>query len=173
MNLCDKILHIRFANLLSKKLFFVIVPLLLFNLISSLSFAQCKDFPFFLEGTWEIENTEGLSYEEWQLSSDSILVGRTYRLFGNDTIFFEGMEIRCYEGKPCYFMNAMMNNARVRAGYLPIQITNNVWVWENKHPDFPKTISYQLINDTLMSVWFKGAPDDATCVDFLMQLSKP
>jgi hypothetical protein len=147
---------------------------LLFIVLKSNNFyAQCEGFPDFLKGTWEIETNDGFSYEEWILNDDNTLNGRTYKLFGKDTIEFERMEIKCYQGKPTYFMNAMMQNTQVRAGYIPIQITNNVWVWENQRTDFPKMLSYAIINDSVISVWFKGDKNNDTCVDFLMKQKNP
>lgn len=161
---------IRFYDLMAQKsLIYQICFLLIIVLNSFNSYAQCEGFPVFLEGTWEIETNDGYSYEEWKLDDDNVLQGRTYKLFGKDTLVFEKMEVKCYQGKPTYFMNAMMQNKHVRAGYIPIQITDNVWVWENAKTDFPKTLSYAIVNDSIVSVWFKGDENNNTCVDFLMK----
>lgn len=145
---------------------FILLAILIMSSISAIS--QCNGFPFWLEGTWGIENSEGKSFEEWKLKNDTVLIGRNYRLFANDTIEFETMEISCLKNYPVYFMNASMNNMRVRAGYIPVQITNNVWLWQNEHTDFPSQISYNKINDTSVMVWFKGTNPNEECVDLLM-----
>ena len=149
--------------------------ILLMSIVLFLSvqlYAQCDGFPLWLQGTWEIASPEGSSFEEWILVGDT-LKGRTYRMFGADTLVFENMEIRCHNKQATYFMNASMNKARVWAGFSPSQITNNVWLWQNNVTDFPYLISYNIIDDTTVSVWFQSKIPDQGCVDFIMIKKTP
>jgi hypothetical protein len=149
-----------------------IVFISIFLFLGAQLFAQCDGFPLWLQGTWEISSPEGSSFEEWRIDGDT-LKGRTYRMFGADTLVFENMKIHCYNKQTTYFMNASMNNVRVWAGFLPIQITNNVWLWQNDVTEFPHTISYNKIDDNTISVWFKSKDSDQGCVDFIMTKKIP
>ena len=71
---------------------FLVLTVLVFVFVVSMA----QDFPSWLAGKWEIPSQSamsGSSYEDWTSVSDNYLIGRTYRIFGNETMYFDNMEI--------------------------------------------------------------------------------
>jgi len=136
--------------------------------LASVLFAQEVEFPFWLEGTWEIQSELGVSYEQWERSGDSLLIGKTYRLFTKDTLVFDTMKIKTDNGVILFEMTANVKNTRVIAGFSLSQPTPELWKFENPITDSPHTIYYWRISADRVYVWTETMDLDDACMDFEM-----
>ncbi|HOE39774.1 MAG TPA: DUF6265 family protein [Bacteroidales bacterium] len=141
--------------------------------ISYVSFSQeVIDFPHWLAGTWEIESPTGVSYEEWKLSDNSELIGRTYRLFGNDTLVFDNMRIYNLGSATVYEMFVNCEYDRELMKFSLQKPDDNLWKFENIKSNSPKNINYYRIEENVVYVWTEYASDETACIDFLMKKKK-
>ncbi len=140
-----------------------------------LGFCQAQTspiFPLWLEGTWEINTEYGISYENWTKESDSLLVGKTFRVFEKDTIVFDTMKIKYKNNDIIMEMSANVKNTSVYAGFVLSQPTPELWKFENPITDSPHTVNYWRIADNRIYVWTKGLTDEQACMDFTMMKVK-
>ncbi|MBN2779405.1 MAG: hypothetical protein JXR36_17370 [Bacteroidales bacterium] len=132
-------------------------------------FAQDRtDFPYWLEGTWVIESETGESYEEWVLFNDSLMKGKTYRYFLQDTIVFDTMSIKLVGGNVVFEMAANIRNQRVKAGFVLLKPTDDLWKFENPITDSPHNIHYWKLESDRVYVWTETMDLENACMDFIM-----
>lgn len=145
------------------------VLILAFLCFSTGIYAQCNKMPKWLLGTWAIENQAGVSFEQWTNIGDTIYSGRTFGLYGKDTLLFDEMAIKCIDGKPVYFMYGSVKNNRVFAGFkLTEQSDANTLFFSNEGVDFPHEFCYNRADKNTVYVWFHSANPDEACTDFKM-----
>jgi len=134
----------------------------------SAAFAQEVDFPYWLEGTWEINTNHGLSYEKWEKHNDDLMYGKTFRVFVKDTIVFDTMKIKSSDGKVLFEMAANIQNTRVNAGFVLSKPTEDLWKFENPVTDSPHTIYYWRLSPDRVYVWTETMDLEDACMDFIM-----
>src|SRR4051794_2331157 len=63
-----------------------------------------KDFKVLhkLAGTWKMENSRGILYEEWRVTNNSKLTGRSFKLNNGDTVILERTTLYFDSGKIVY-----------------------------------------------------------------------
>ncbi|HOK38308.1 MAG TPA: DUF6265 family protein [Bacteroidales bacterium] len=149
-----------------KKFLFISIYIFLTALNSLGQFV--KEFPVWLVGTWQIESEHGFSYESWEIVSDNFLKGKTFRVFGTDTIVFDTMNLKISENKIIYELTATANSKKVFAGYVLTRLTEDLWRFENSITDFPTAIIYQKLSPQKVYVWTEARNKDAICTDFTM-----
>ncbi|MCK9255788.1 MAG: DUF6265 family protein [Bacteroidales bacterium] len=138
--------------------------------ISYVSFSQeVIDFPHWLAGTWEIDSPSGTSYEEWKLSENGDLLGKTYRIFANDTIIFDNMRIYNLDTIPVFEMFANNQNTRELTKFYLQIIDEDLWKFENINSYNPRSINYHKIEENLVYVWTEHSNTETACMDFLMK----
>lgn len=108
-----------------------------------------SDFPFYLQGTWKVENQE--LYEHWDSLNDNTLKGYSYQLKdgqmkvseyldlirSKNTITYTATVVRQNGGKPVSFKLARGGTALT---------------FENPAHDFPKKVVYQKLTDAEIQV---------------------
>ncbi len=146
--------------------------LIIISLLWTFQLVQAQQqncLPEWIVGTWKLEYESNISYEKWQNSGDTLLIGKTYTLYQTDTVFFDEMFIKCIDQKPVYFMFGTKQNNRVFAAYsLDENSDDNILIFKNNEIDFPNEFAYEIIDPKIISVWFKSNLDLETCVDFKM-----
>ena len=130
--------------------------------------AQEVDFPYWLEGKWEISTENGVSYEKWEKAGDSLLFGKTYRVFIKDTIVFDTMVIKVDKGLVLFEMVANIKNTRVNAGFVLSKPTADLWKFENPVTDSPHVINYWRLSKDEVYVWTETMDLENACMDFIM-----
>lgn len=122
-------------------------------LVSSLAFAQA-DLPFFLEGTWKMENED--SYEHWDRLNGQSLKGVSYQLNNGQMTVSEYMDILATKKrKVVYAATVVKQNGGKRVEFR-LRKSGEAYVFENLQHDFPKRIAYQRLNDALVQVTLSG-----------------
>jgi len=159
-----------FLFLRSMKKYFVAVIFVLMSVAM-----QAQNFPSWLVGTWEIPSVSaysGSSYEEWTRVSDNHFEGKTFRLFGNDTIIFDRMSIRT-EGKEVVLkMSAEKSGKRFVADFKGKKVCEELWAFECAESDSPSAIYYRNLGKGQVYVWTEVTSDIDVCADFVMYRRK-
>jgi Domain of unknown function (DUF6265) len=102
-----------------------------------------------LVGSWTRTNAKpGRSgVEVWQKTSNREMIGRGINLKGTDTSFVEKLKIMVKDNTIYYVADVPENKEPVL--FKLTSQTENKFVFENAQHDFPKKISYQLIENKL------------------------
>lgn len=129
------------------KLFFILL------VWSHLMFAQ-KDFPFFLQGTWKVENKD--AYEHWDKLNDETFKGFSYKKSDGRMIISEYSEIKRKASRIVYTATVLSQN---QGKGIDFQMTrsDSVFTFENLSHDFPKKISYTKITNDILHVEISGS----------------
>ncbi len=145
---------------------------ILLILFCSIVYSQTENFPYWLEGTWEIKTDMGISYEKWEKRADGNLYGKTYRVFAHDTIVFDTMKIKLDKNEILFEMSANIENTRVMAGFVLSKPTQDLWKFENPVTDSPHVINYWRLESDRVYVWTETMDLDNACMDFIMTRKK-
>lgn len=140
-----------------KQLHFVMPVLMLALLFVN---AEKNVEPFrWLEGTWSMKMKRGTIIETWQKVNDSSLVGssKMSALSGDERVL-ENLELVYTSGIYYYVsaVNGQNNNQPVR--FRITSYSEGGFVAENPEHDFPKRITYQLINKDSVHAFIDGGP---------------
>ena len=149
--------------------------LILLTFVIAFATLRAQDFPGWLAGTWEIPSVvaySGSSYEEWRKISDSHLEGKTYRMFGNDTIVFDRMKMVVEGGKVVIKMTAEKEGKRIDASFIGTKLCEELWAFECSESDSPSAIFYRKFGDGQVYVWTEVKTDYDVCADFMMYKKK-
>lgn len=121
------------------KYLFSIITLLTVNL----TFGQ-SSIPYFLQGTWKIENKE--IYEHWDKLDSLILKGFSYILKDGQMVISEYLDIYKKNNKTIYTATVLNQN---QGKGIDFQLTksDSLFTFENPSHDFPKKISYKKLSD--------------------------
>lgn len=122
-----------------------IYKIFLFSIfILNINFAQ-SEIPFFLQGTWKMENKE--IYEHWDKLNNNSLKGFSYKIKDGKMSVSEYLEISVKENEVVYSATVLNQN---EGKSIKFKLTNSEvnFTFENPEHDFPKKIVYQKLSDT-------------------------
>jgi hypothetical protein len=152
------------------KRYFVAVVLVLMSVAM-----QAQTLPSWLLGTWEIPSVSayaGSSFEVWKRISDSNWEGKTYRMFGNDTIIFDRMKMLADGGKVVIKMTAEKDGKRFEASFVGTKLCEELWAFECPEADSPSAIYYRNLGNGQIYVWTEVKTNFDVCADFIMYRQK-
>lgn len=117
-------------------------------------FISCQQKPSFKElekanwflGRWENKTPEGTFSEEWKVENDSVLKGESYFINGKDTLFAETVRLVQRQSDLFYIVTVPNQNEEKPVAFKLTSSTSDYLVFENPAHDFPKKISYKLVN---------------------------
>jgi Domain of unknown function (DUF6265) len=141
-----------------RKIFFF-VNVLLIILISCKPKENTKVEIFnWLNGQWTMNTVEGMVTEEWKTNNDSLMVGKSDLVKGDTVIPFE--TIRMFRRGIDFFYEA---KAAGQNNEQPVEFklsffSDSGFVAENPQHDFPKRITYKLINKDSIHAFVDGGP---------------
>lgn len=136
---------------------------------------QAQSFPSWLAGKWEIPSLStftGSSYEEWTSISGNYFEGKTYRMFGNDTIIFDRMKMLVEGGKVVIKMTAEKEGKRFDASFVGTKLCEELWAFECPDADSPSAIYYRNLGNGQVYVWTEVKTNFDVCADFIMYKQK-
>ncbi|HOZ29833.1 MAG TPA: hypothetical protein PLL66_02855 [Bacteroidales bacterium] len=140
-----------------------------FVFLNSAVFSQkMPDFPYWLQGIWEIQSETGSSYEKWEKVNDTLYFGTTFRIFNSDTIVFDTMKLKIADEMVLYEMSASIGNMIVCASYPQQRPDVSVWKYENTLIDYPLNINYMRMGNDTVYVWTEAKDENVACMDYLM-----
>jgi hypothetical protein len=149
--------------------------LVLTVLVFAFAVSWAQDFPSWLAGKWEIPSQSamsGSSYEDWTTVSDNYLIGRTYRIFGNETMYFDNMEILQEGGMVVLKMSAEKGGKRFVGSFVGTKLCNDLWAFVCAEADSPSAIYYRNLGEGQVYVWTEVKTSLDVCTDFIMYKRK-
>lgn len=149
--------------------------LILVTFVFAFAFLRAQTLPSWLLGTWEIPSVSayaGSSFEVWKRISDSNWEGKTYRMFGNDTIIFDRMKMLADGGKVVIKMTAEKDGKRFEASFVGTKLCEELWAFECPDADSPSAIYYRNLGNGQVYVWTEVKTNFDVCADFIMYKQK-
>jgi hypothetical protein len=110
-----------------------------------------------LTGLWKMDGKRGAIYEEWQVSGDNQLTGRSYKINNNDTILLENVVISLQGNAIFYTPVVRDQNNRQPVPFKLISYNNNKYVFENKEHDYPQRVIYELVSANDLRARIEGS----------------
>ena len=111
----------------------------------SATYAELEKASWFL-GRWENKTTEGTFSEEWKKENDSLLLGKSFFIKENDTLFSETVRLEQQKNDLFYIVSVPNQNEEKPVEFKLTSSTSDYLVFENPEHDFPKKITYKLVN---------------------------
>jgi len=106
--------------------------------------AELEKANWFL-GRWENKTPEGTFSEEWKVENDSFLLGKSFFIKENDTLFSETVRL-VQRGNDLFYIVTVPNQNEAKPVEFKLTSSSSDYlVFENPEHDFPKKISYQLV----------------------------
>ena len=149
--------------------------LILVAFIFAFASLRAQKLPVWLLGTWEIPSVSayaGSSYEEWTKVSNDQWEGKTYRMFGKDTIIFDRMKMLVEGGNVVIKMTAEKEDKRFEASFVGTKLCEELWAFECPEADSPSAIYYRNIGNGHVYVWTEVKTSFDVCADFIMYRQK-
>lgn len=109
-----------------------------------------------LKGTWTMNTTKGILNEYWEIQNDSLLIGKSYKVNGKDTLPQETVRLEFKDGKITYNPVVVDQNQQKAVAFKLISLSNNEFIFENKDHDFPHQIIYKIREDGTLWASVKG-----------------
>ena len=109
-----------------------------------------------IEGKWT--SYKGIVLKEnWRFENENLIAGEGYSMNGNDTSFFESLEI--FKEKDSIYYSVMFGNEE-SIDFLLKDASRDSWTFVNTENDFPSIIKYELHSDTLLHVIISNIRDN-------------
>jgi hypothetical protein len=110
-----------------------------------------------LTGLWKMDTPRGAIYEEWQVTGDERLAGRSYKVKNNDTLVLENVIISL-QGNAIFFTPVVQDqNNNQPVPFKLISCNNNRYVFENKEHDYPQRVIYELVSTNDLRARIEGS----------------
>ena len=108
-----------------------------------------------LIGRWENNSAEGNLSEFWAKANDSTLLGESYFVIKNDTVFGEKVELMQRSNDFIYEARVAKQNGEKPVPFKLTKSSETEMIWENPAHDYPNKIVYQRVgNDSLVAQIF-------------------
>lgn len=111
----------------------------------SKTYTELEKANWFL-GKWENNTPEGVFSEEWKVENDSLFLGKSFFIKENDTLFSETVRLEQQENDLFYIVTVPNQNEEKPVAFKLTSSTADYLVFENPAHDFPKKITYKLVN---------------------------
>ncbi|MFY7839354.1 MAG: DUF6265 family protein [Lacibacter sp.] len=130
-----------------------IVTVLLVLLLCCKSNAQANSNSLkWMVGSWKINTGSGSIIEEWQITNDSTLNGKSYFIKNaTDTIPQETIELAYRNGNWYYIPTVKNQNNGQPVSFTLIFLRGTEFISQNPEHDFPQRIAYRRIGNQLFA----------------------
>ena len=122
----------------------LLILLTCFSCQQKTTFSELEKADWFL-GRWENKTPEGTFSEEWKIENDSLLLGKSFFIKENDTLFSETVRLVQRENNLFYIVTVPNQNEAKPVEFKLTSSTSDYLVFENPAHDFPKKITYKLV----------------------------
>jgi Domain of unknown function (DUF6265) len=112
-----------------------------------------------LIGSWRMHTNKGLIAEEWKTITGYSYAGKSWFINKDSSITpFEKIQL-VYKNKQYYYIaTADGQNNELPVEFRITSFSTSGFVAENPQHDFPKRITYKLINKDSIHAWIDGGP---------------
>lgn len=122
---------------------------IIFGFLNHLVQAQ-SNLPFALIGTWKMENKE--IYEHWDKLNENAMKGFTYHMKNNQPFITEYSDITREKKDILYRATVLHQNGGNSVPFTLTTMDKDFIQFENPKHDFPKTIAYKILSDSVLQV---------------------
>lgn len=135
--------------------------------------ANIKSFRW-LQGSWHMQTQRGVITEKWIIANDNSLSGKSTLLRSDGTeIQLEKIELVSRNGNYYYIPTVKNQNGEQPVEFKITSHTDAGFIAENPQHDFPKRISYTLVNkDSIHAIIDDGAATAEKKSDFYYSRKK-
>lgn len=123
----------------------LLILLTCFSCQQKTTFTQLEKANWLL-GQWENKTPEGTFSEEWKTENDSLLLGKSHFIKEKDTLFSETVRLEQRENDLFYIVSVPNQNEAKPVAFKLTSSSADYLVFENPEHDFPKKITYKLVN---------------------------
>ncbi len=109
-----------------------------------------------LSGNWSMQDDEGTTTEEWRIINDSLMEGKSDFVKGDSVIPFETIRLFYSNNSFYYEAKAAGQNEEQPVAFKLSSYSDSGFVAENPEHDFPKRITYKLINTDSIHAFIDG-----------------
>ena len=137
-------------------------------LTGSVLFIQCKSEKkvaekkvsqfSWLSGSWAMKDANGIITEQWKQVNDSLMEGSSDFIKGDSTIPFEIIKLFRRSDNFFYEAKAAGQNNEQPVEFRLTSFSDTGFVAENPQHDFPKRITYRLVNKDSIHAFVDGGP---------------
>ncbi len=140
-----------------KRLFVVMIALFLLSFTCSQD-GTIKQFSW-LEGGWTMKTKRGAIIEWWQTKNDSLMTGSSKMAgLNGDEKMLETLELIFTSGSYYYVSRVSGQNNGEAVWFKITSYSEKGFVAENPEHDFPKRITYDLVNKDSIHAFIDGGP---------------
>jgi hypothetical protein len=112
-----------------------------------------------LNGNWEMKEQDGRVTEKWAFVNDSLMEGKSDFIRGDTVTPFETMTIFMRDNNFYYEAKAAGQNNDQPVEFKLTSFSDSGFVAENPQHDFPKRITYRLVNKDSIHAFVDGGPE--------------
>jgi len=111
-----------------------------------------------LNGSWAMKEKDGTVTEQWKQVNDSLMEGKSDFVKGDSIIPFETIKIFRRDTSFYYEAKAAGQNNEQPVEFKLSSFSDSDFVAENPQHDFPKRITYSLVNKNSKHAFVDGGP---------------
>lgn len=97
-----------------------------------------------LAGIWQMQIKDGFLYEQWEMSDSNLMLSRSFKVTGKDTLALERVRLTFAKGEIFYTPVVPNQNDGKPVPFKLSRIDGSTFYFENKEHDFPQRIIYYL-----------------------------
>ncbi len=141
-----------------KKFLIAALPFLLLSFTILVNERTVKPFKW-LEGSWTMTTKRGALIESWKTSAENKMEGSSKLFYktGQERVM-ENLELVFENGKYYYISKVNNQNNNEPVWFTITSHSEKGFVAENPEHDFPKRITYELVNEDSIHAWIDGGP---------------
>lgn len=139
----------------------IVLPVFLFLLVTAFSEKPVNKMSQFdwLTGSWTMKMKKGTIMESWHSYNDSTMLGESLMisLTGQSNVL-ENLKLSYQSGTYYYISRVKGQNSGQEVKFRITSHSENGFVAENPEHDFPKRITYELVNKDSIHAFIDGGP---------------
>lgn len=109
-----------------------------------------------LIGRWENQTSDGVFSETWIKENDSLFLAESYFINEKDTLFSETIRLEAQANDLFLIVTVPNQNEEKPVAFKLTSSSSGYFVFENPEHDFPKKITYRLINQDSLFAEISG-----------------
>ena len=113
-------------------------------------YEKLKSLNWFI-GKWENKSPEGIMTESWTMLNDSVYVGTSSYVEGEDTLFSEQIRLE-QRGADIFYIPVIEDQNEGKPTQFKLTLTGSQMAkFENPEHDFPQMVTYELKGDSMLA----------------------
>jgi len=151
------------TGIMKKQSLFIYLLLTAATALSFIESSPGKDFRqlYPLQGKWLMKTKKGFIGEEWVRIGKYNLQNIAYTIKGKDTTITERVTLKKSKRDIFYTSTVEEQNKKMPVGFRLVSLNDHTFVFENREHDFPKRITYKLVNNDSIHAWIDDGMENS------------